>query len=231
MSDETRRLALERSLRGRDRSGRTQGRHADVARRRIDQGALRADDARGARTDGGIDRHRPPAVTRLRLTATRKEPGLADFADIITTVLDRGASDLHISVGSPPIIRVQRIAGAAGHTRPAPTTPANSSTASSPGPAAAPRERVGDRLLVLGARPGTFPCQRLLPAQRPRRGVPPHPDNIKTLEELGLPKALHDLTSQAPRAGPRHRPDRVRQVHDARGDDRRDQRDARRATS
>jgi twitching motility protein PilT len=31
---------------------------------------------------------------------------LADFADIITTVLDRGASDLHISVGSPPIIRV-----------------------------------------------------------------------------------------------------------------------------
>jgi twitching motility protein PilT len=31
---------------------------------------------------------------------------LADFADIITTVLERGASDLHLSVGSPPIIRV-----------------------------------------------------------------------------------------------------------------------------
>ena len=31
---------------------------------------------------------------------------MADFADIITTVLTRGASDLHISVGSPPIIRV-----------------------------------------------------------------------------------------------------------------------------
>ncbi len=31
---------------------------------------------------------------------------MADFADMITTVLERGASDLHLSVGSPPIIRV-----------------------------------------------------------------------------------------------------------------------------
>ena len=31
---------------------------------------------------------------------------MADFADIIITVLERGASDLHLSVGSPPIVRV-----------------------------------------------------------------------------------------------------------------------------
>mgnify|MGYP003382237740 CR=1 FL=1 len=31
---------------------------------------------------------------------------MADFADIITQVLERGASDLHLSVGSPPTIRV-----------------------------------------------------------------------------------------------------------------------------
>ena len=31
---------------------------------------------------------------------------MADFAEMITTVLERGASDLHLSVGSPPIIRV-----------------------------------------------------------------------------------------------------------------------------
>ena len=35
-----------------------------------------------------------------------RDQALADFADIIMTVLDRGASDLHLTVGSPPIIRV-----------------------------------------------------------------------------------------------------------------------------
>ena len=31
---------------------------------------------------------------------------MADFADIINTTLEAGASDLHLTVGSPPILRV-----------------------------------------------------------------------------------------------------------------------------
>ena len=40
-----------------------------------------------------------------------------DFADVLLEVMDRGASDLHLTAGSPPMVRVQRQAGARSTTR------------------------------------------------------------------------------------------------------------------
>ena len=55
------------------------------------------------------------------------------------------------------------------------------------------------------------------------------PADIQSLEELGLPASLHELTKQAARPRARHRPDRLGQVDDARLDDRRDQPNAHRS--
>ena len=53
------------------------------------------------------------------------------------------------------------------------------------------------------------------------------PAELKTLEQLGLPPVLK-TSREAARPRPRHGPDRLGQVDDARGDDRRDQPHARR---
>ena len=52
------------------------------------------------------------------------------------------------------------------------------------------------------------------------------PFNIKTFEDLELPKVIADLVGQAARPDPRHRPHGLRQVDDARGDARQDQQGA-----
>ena len=49
------------------------------------------------------------------------------------------------------------------------------------------------------------------------------PARIRTLEELRMPERLYELVRQAARPRARHRPDRLRQVDDARGADRPDQ--------
>ena len=55
------------------------------------------------------------------------------------------------------------------------------------------------------------------------------PAKITSIDELGLPTAVHEFTQEAARLRARDRPDRLGQVHLAGGDDRRDQRSARRA--
>ena len=64
------------------------------------------------------------------------------------------------------------------------------------GPAAEARERVGDRLLLLGARARALPGQRLLPAQQPERGLPSHPGGHS---QAGRPRPARASCTSSPR--------------------------------
>ena len=55
------------------------------------------------------------------------------------------------------------------------------------------------------------------------------PEKIRSFQELGLPPVLADARRAAARPRARHRADRIRQVDDARGDDRQDQQGAARS--
>ena len=96
-------------------------------------------------------------------------------------------------------------------------------------PAPAAGDRLAARLRLLDPRPRPLPRQRLLPA-RARIGAAFRliPSSI-TLDRRARPAARRPRASrkQAARLRARHRPDRLGQVDVARGDDRRDQRDAR----
>ena len=87
------------------------------------------------------------------------------------------ASDLHLTAGSPPMVRVRgRLRpldgypklDADGHARDRLLDPHQR-------PAPAAGDRLADRLRLLGPRPRALPRQRLLPARRDRRGLPPDP--------------------------------------------------------
>ncbi|CAA9504834.1 MAG: Twitching motility protein PilT, partial [uncultured Solirubrobacteraceae bacterium] len=94
-------------------------------------------------------------------------------------------------------------------------------------PAPAAGDGLAARLRLLHPEHRALPRQRVLPAQRDRRGVPPdpvghHPDR-RARPAGRRPRLLH----QAARPRPRHGPDRLGQEHVAGGHDRRDQLHAR----
>ncbi len=152
-----------------------------------------------------------------------------DFADLLMEVVARRASDLHLTAGAPPTVRVR------GRLSPLEDYPALSLDGHARDrlldphrrPAPAPGDRLAARLRLLDPRPRPLPRQRLLPARRDRRRLPPDPLR-PDLDRRARPAAggarVH---AQAARLRARHRPDRLGQVHLAGGDDRRDQRDAR----
>ena len=154
-----------------------------------------------------------------------------DFSEILLEVVAQKASDLHITAGAPPMLRVRGslvpIEGAAAahadrHARDRLRDPQLLAA-----PAAG--DRLADRLRLLDPGPRALPRQRLLPARHDRRGVPPDPDRDGPDREA-RPAAGHPrVRAQAARHRARHGPDRLGQVDDARLADQRDQRDARRA--
>ena len=89
--------------------------------------------------------------------------------------------------------------------------------------AAASGDRLAAGLRLLGARSRPLPCQRLLPARLPRRGLQADPLRAELDRR---PRPAGGGTRDGPSASrlrARHRPDRVGQVHLAGGHDRRDQ--------
>ena len=153
-----------------------------------------------------------------------------DFADVLIEVIERGASDLHLTAGSPPMVRERgqlngaRLprADAAGHARDRLLDPHQR-------PAPAARDRLADRPRLLDPRPGALPRQRLLPARLDRRRLPPDPAGHARARGPRPAAGAERLHQEAARLRARHGPDRLGQVHDARRDDRPDQRGAPRA--
>jgi twitching motility protein PilT len=122
---------------------------------------------------------------------------LADFADIITTVLDRGASDLHLSVGSPPTIRVN---GALERLELPPLRPPDTRELVYGILNQSQRQKLETDLEIdfSYAVPGKARFRVNAYYQRASLGAAFRlvPTSIRTLEELKLPKSLHDWTNK-----------------------------------
>ena len=131
-----------------------------------------------------------------------------DMAEILKEVVNQEASDLHLAVGVPPVVRID------GHLQNLDYPAARRQRGSRahlqhPLAGSAPEagDRLGGRLLLLALWPGTLPRQRLLPArdcwEAAFRLVPV---DIKTVEELGSAQGPSLLLSQAPRLRSGHGP-------------------------
>ncbi len=90
-------------------------------------------------------------------------------------------------------------------------------------PASAPGDRLAARLRLLDPRPRPLPCQRVLPARLARRRLPADPLRAELDRRPRPARGRPRDDAQAARLRARHRPHRLRQVHLAGGDDRRDQ--------
>ena len=153
-----------------------------------------------------------------------------DLDTILRAAVDRGASDVHLKVGQPPIVRFD------GDLEPLPGLP-RARLARARGH----RER-GRRLVALAARrvrahrrarhrlpaarPAALPRQRLPPARRHLARLPRHPPRGARLREPAPAAGRREAGRGAPRADPRHRRHRRREDDDARLDDRPHQPDA-----
>src|SRR5207249_9964677 len=88
----------------------------DAASGRTGEGQARHDIGRGSSASGRMsssygDAPRPPAVpvestgNGLQRIATRPAEAETLIPDLLDIVLERGASDLHLTAGSPPVLR------------------------------------------------------------------------------------------------------------------------------
>ena len=145
--------------------------------------------------------------------------------ELLAKVVEHDASDLHLAVGSPPMMRVhgqlERLPGLGeAHVR-------RDAHARLRDPldraAEAARDEAPARLLVLRAGPRALPRQRLLPARERRRRVPPDPGPDPHARRAAHARAALRPVREAARPRARDRPDRLRQVDHARGADRPDQ--------
>ena len=143
--------------------------------------------------------------------------------DLLKTAVESGASDLHLKVGSYPMMRVARRAdrrarGQAAHRT---TTPIAMAAAVCP-PGMREKFKKSQEVDLAYSVPGLgrFRCNVF--QQRGTVGLVLRviPMRIRTIDELGLPAGAQEDRRGGTRPRPRHRHDRQRQEHDARGDDR-----------
>ncbi len=149
--------------------------------------------------------------------------------DLLRIAAASGASDLHLKVGSYPMMRVngtprRRL------RRKAARPPRHRGDGERALHARAPGEvpqAAGSRPRLQRHRPRPLPLQRLPAARHRRHGAARHPDARPQHRRARAPAGpqAHRRGGARPRA--RHRHDRQRQEHDARGDDRPRQLDAR----
>ena len=140
-----------------------------------------------------------------------------DIAQLLAFAVKNNASDLHLSAGVPPMIRVD---GDVKRVNMPPLT--HKEVHSMVYDIMNDKQRkvlrgvLRDRLFVRDPEPRALPRQRLQPEPRRRRRVPQHPvaDQVARRPERaeGVQGPVH--AAARPRAG--DRPDRLRQVHDAR---------------
>ena len=152
-----------------------------------------------------------------------------DFADILMEVVERRASDLHLSAGANPTVRIR------GRLTPLEDYPVLSGTDT--------REIIysiltGDQRQRLETNwqldfaysiPGHARFRVNAYYQRGAIGAAFRliPFGLTSIDELGLPAGGARVHAPPARLRARHRPDRLGQVHLAGGDDRRDQPHAR----
>ena len=181
----------------------------------------RRDDARGghARHDGRL--------TRVEhATQTTEQPSLkVNLHQLLKTMVEKGASDMHITTGSPPLLRID---GSIVPLKLPPLGAGRDQAALLLGPHRGAEARSSRSTNELDLSFGVKGLSRFRANIFMQRGAVAGafrtiPFKILTFEELGLPPIVAELAKQAARPGARHRPDRLGQVDDARGDHRQDQ--------
>ena len=119
---------------------------------------------------------------------------------LLERVVELNASDLHITAGAPPIIRVRgSLVALDGYPllTPEMTRDLLYRILSTEKQKHLEIDRQIDLSYGVGG-PGPLPHERLSPARKRRCGVPHDPGELQTLEELGLPASLNDSpTSRA----------------------------------
>ncbi len=148
-----------------------------------------------------------------------------DFAEVLLEVVDRRASDLHLTAGAPPMLRVRgRLTPMEGYPAMTPTDTREIvySILSN-----AQRQRLENQLAaglrLPDPRHGSVPRQRVLPAFLRRRGLPPDPVRCGPARLARAAARGGRVRQQAAGARARHRTDRLGQVDHAGLADRRDQ--------
>ena len=119
-----------------------------------------------------------------------------DFAEVLMQVMEQDASDLHLTAGSPPMLRKRGQLSALDYPSAEPAGGARDRLLDPhqrPAPEAG--DRLADRPRLLDPRQGPLPRERLLPARLDRRRLPPDPtETCRRSTRLGLPPVLRDFT-------------------------------------
>ena len=150
----------------------------------------------------------------------------ATMHDLLTMMIERGASDLHVTTGTYPQIRLQRQAHAAQPVRAADARQDTQRLAYSVLNEAQKQkfEEENELDLSFGIQGlARFRCNVYRQRGAVACAIRVIPVKIRTFDELGLPADRRADGRPAQGADPGHRPHRLRQVHDARRDDRQGQ--------
>ena len=139
-----------------------------------------------------------------------------DIAELLAFSVKNKASDLHLSAGLPPMIRVD------GDVRRINIPALDKQVHALVYDIMSDKQRrdyeeFSRSTFRSRSRPGALPRQRLQPEPRRRRGVPHHPPRCSP-RGPGLPAHLQGTDRPAAGPDPGHRPDRFGQVDHARGD-------------
>ena len=120
-----------------------------------------------------------------------------DFAEVLLQVMERNASDLHLTAGSPPMIRHHGRLHALDYPRLTPQTTREVIYSILTNDQ---RQQAGDRLAdrprLLDPGQGALPRERVLPARCAVGGVPADPARDAQARSLGLPPVLEEFTKK-----------------------------------
>ena len=157
---------------------------------------------------------------------------MANLQQLLKAMVEKGASDLHITTGSPPQLRID---GDSCRSRPTPLTPVETKQLCYSVLTDAQKhtfEEENELDLSFGVKGlARFRANVFMQRGAVAGAFRTIPFKILTFAELGLPPVVAETGQEAARAGARHRAHRLGQVDDARLDDRQDQHRAARATS
>ena len=142
---------------------------------------------------------------------------MANLHQLLKAMIEKGASDLHITTGSPPQLRIDGelvpLKTAAAHAR---SRRSSSATRSSPTRRSTSSRRTSELDLSFGVKGlSRFRANIFMQRGAVAGAFRAIPFKILTFEELGLPPVVDGAGQEAARPGPGHRPDRLGQVDDA----------------
>ena len=145
-----------------------------------------------------------------------------DLNKLLRTAVERGASDLHLKVGQPPVIRHDGALAPLDGWAPLDAAQLelvlDEIGASAPARLAAFHETGELDTVYQQDGPPALPRQRLPPARRHLVRDARDPDEVPTFDSLRLSAGRPEPRRRAARPDPRHRRDRRRQDDDARVD-------------